>query len=92
MRNSGVVVWLDASVETLKQRIGGDTATSRTRPALHGGSSVDEVEDVMRKRERLYREAAHIQVSTEGSTIEDVVRSVLSALDGFRTAEGTELP
>jgi shikimate kinase len=82
MRSSGFVVWLEASVETLSGRIASDSSTGRGRPALLGASSIDEVGDVLRRREPLYRGASHERVSTERVSVEQAAAEVMRALAG----------
>ena len=80
MRQSGVVVWLVAAAETLKRRIGSDPASGRARPALRGVSSIDEVGEVLKAREPVYRAAAHFSVSTDGLSPGEVAAKVLAFL------------
>lgn len=80
MEGSGTILWLEASVETLKARIGADPNSREARPALEGASSVDEVELVLAKREPLYRSAAGIRVGTECLGAEEVAEKVLAVL------------
>ena len=80
MEGCGTVVWLKATAETLKARIGADPASSEARPALEGTSSVDEVDVVLARRESLYRRAAHVRVTTDRLEAEEVAEKVLAAL------------
>jgi len=80
MRRTGTVVWLVASVETLRRRIGGDPTSEAQRPALHGGSRVDEVERVLREREPRYRAAAHCEISAEHRSPDEIADAILKLL------------
>ena len=80
MRRAGVVVWLVASVEVLQRRIGGDHTSAVRRPALYGGSCVDEVERVLREREPVYRAAAHCEITTEHRSPDEIADAILEQL------------
>ncbi|NDC52827.1 MAG: shikimate kinase [Planctomycetia bacterium] len=58
------VVWLTASVETLKERISADPESHGRRPALLGCDVLAEVEEAVRDREPLYRACADLAVDT----------------------------
>lgn len=74
MRNSGLVVWLHASPETLAGRVGRDS----TRPLLASSNDpVQALRDLLEDREHRYSEAAHAVISTENRPVDEVVREVL---------------
>jgi len=83
MREAGAVVWLTASVETIRSRLAADRFTPKSRPPLlSGASAFDEVAQVLSRREPLYREAAHAEISAEGrdpSAVADCVLEFLSS-------------
>jgi len=69
LRAAGPVLWLKAPVATIVERIGGDDQ----RPSLTGrGSFTEEVEEVLKQREPLYRRIAHHEIETAGRNIEQV--------------------
>src|SRR5215469_1972255 len=76
LRASGCVVWLTANVETLWQRLQGDNATTERRPDLLGGGR-EEIAEIMRIRETLYRECADFIVETAGRSPTEVVAEIL---------------
>ena len=84
MRRTGFVVWLTASIETIKRRLGEDADTSSRRPALQGSSVVDEVERVLAERLPLYRAAAHLSMSTEDGAPESLAKELAKRLAGER--------
>lgn len=67
LRRHGCVVWLEASVATLRARIAGSR-----RPSLTGGACSDEVESVLRAREPLYRALCDARVDTTTCTVSEV--------------------
>lgn len=58
MRQRGMVVFLDAPVEVLAERLGRNPLNSQ-RPSLTGKGLIEEVSDVLNERRPLYEAAAH---------------------------------
>jgi shikimate kinase len=72
-------VYLTAAVDTLWGRLRGDPATAQRRPALTVGGR-EEVAEVLRAREPLYRQCADLVVQTAARAPEDVVAEIVAAL------------
>jgi shikimate kinase len=73
LRSAGFVVWLRATPATIVARIGGD----RSRPSLTGNKSfTEEVEEVLARREPLYRRLAHVGIDTDARTLDDLAAAV----------------
>ena len=75
------VVWLQASVETIHQRIHKDAASLAQRPNLTSQGGIDEIRSVLQQRWALYEQCATMSLDTEeltpdqlAATIYDVVR------------------
>ena len=84
LRARGVVVWLRASPAELGARVGANAGDSR--PLLAGGaSSAATLERLSAQREPAYEAAAHLQVDTEGRSIDDVAALVV---EEFRAWNG----
>jgi shikimate kinase len=64
MRESGLVVWLTASLELICRRLGLDPASTSQRPSLTGREIREETATVLAEREPLYRAAAHLAVDS----------------------------
>lgn len=62
MTENGLVVWLNTPVETLRNRLQADLAPMQ-RPSLTGKSALDEIAQIAKEREELYRNCAHIIVN-----------------------------
>ncbi len=73
MRESGTIVWLKASMATLKERVGDGVR----RPLLAGG--LGGLERIHRERRDRYREAAHAVVDTDGRSPSEVADLVVEA-------------
>lgn len=74
LKRHSVVVLLDASVEDIVQRIGGDA----NRPSLTGTKTItEEVVDVLQERQPLYEETAQYRVNTSAGTPEAMVSEII---------------
>jgi shikimate kinase len=76
LRQSGVVVYLLADVDTLWERMQTDPTTGQRRPALTGGGR-EEVVEVLRLREPLYRGCADHIVETANRNPEAIADELL---------------
>jgi len=81
MRESGRVVWLQASAETIHARMTGDATTATRRPSLTDRGPLDEILHVMSAREPIYRATAHVVIDTEGKAPDSLVDEILSQVD-----------
>lgn len=75
---AGPVVWLQASVETIVERISSDADTNDNRPSLTGQDVLNEVEQVLRERESKYAEAATIVIQTDGRDVTAIVDDIIT--------------
>lgn len=75
MKNSGLVVWLEAPPEVLAARVGGDRGT----PLLQGESGPDRIGEILDERKEAYLAAADARVDTTTGGVEDVVKAVVAA-------------
>jgi shikimate kinase len=72
---TGVIFWLQASVDVVVSRIAGGTE----RPALTEGKTfTEEVEEVLERRTPLYSEAAQHIINTDDMTPDQVADSILA--------------
>ena len=69
LKELGIVVYLEASVDELVKRLSKDTS----RPLLGGGN--------LREREALYKDAADVIVKTDGRRFEDMYADIVSAVN-----------
>ncbi|HEY2882792.1 MAG TPA: shikimate kinase [Pirellulales bacterium] len=75
-----VVVWLQASPETLWSRIQADHTTAARRPNLTIGGGLDEIRKLLPQREALYRQCAGKIVETDGKAAQAVADEVVEAV------------
>ncbi len=77
MRQAGHVVWLTATPATILARMTADATTAARRPNLTDRSPLEEIVQVLGRREPIYRETAHQIVDTEGKSPELVMKEIL---------------
>jgi shikimate kinase len=79
-RAAGPVVWLQADVNTIAQRLAADASTAASRPSLTAAGGIEEIRTVLAAREPLYRETATIVVETTGKSVDAIVGEIVAAL------------
>jgi shikimate kinase len=77
MRQAGHVVWLTATPTTILARMTADATTADRRPSLTNHPPLEEIVQVLGRREPVYREAAHQTVDTEGKGPEGLIEEIL---------------
>jgi shikimate kinase len=80
LREAGPVVWLQASLPTLWQRIQSDPQSAASRPSLTDKDPLTEIEMLLAEREPLYAAAATVVVNTDGLSVERIVDEILTEL------------
>ena len=80
MRETGHVVWLTASPPTILARMTADATTSDRRPNLTSHPPLEEIVQVLDRREPVYRESAHQIVDTEGKAPEELLEEIISKI------------
>jgi len=78
MKAAGKVVWLKASPETIHRRMTGDTTTPDRRPSLTDRGPLEEIEHLLQQRSPVYRDAADVEIDTEGKTPEQLIEEILN--------------
>lgn len=76
LKSNGIIFYLKAGEKTLKKRLEGDI----DRPLIQKDPE-GSIKTLLAKRSNLYKEAADITIDTIRSSIDEVVRKVLDALD-----------
>jgi len=77
LKESGVLVWLKASLDTLLERIAED---NERPPLVEGRSRWGDMEMTLEERKPLYQQAADLVVNTENKTPEEVADLVINLL------------
>jgi shikimate kinase len=74
MRDSGIVIWLEASPETLAARVGQDGS----RPLVaNTDDPAQELADLLESRRDQYLRAAHHRIRTDGKDTAEIVEEVI---------------
>lgn len=79
LRQSGVIVSLMASAETILQRVAGDTG----RPLLEGDDRGERIQHLLTSREEKYRQADIIIQTDRYKTPEEVAEEVIHRVEAF---------
>jgi shikimate kinase/3-dehydroquinate synthase len=77
LRTRGTVVYLRASVSHILQR----TSHDKSRPLLQTADPKKRLEELMRQREPLYREVAHVIVETGRPNVQWLVQTILQQIE-----------
>ena len=72
MKNSGKVIFLTASPQTIYERV----KDSSDRPLLEGKKNTDAIREMIEIRRPIYEAAADFRISTDGKSIEEICREV----------------
>ena len=76
MKESGCIVWLTATPETILERV----KNSTNRPILNGNMNVDYIAGLMERRRACYEEAADICIETDGKGILEICEEIRKAV------------
>jgi shikimate kinase len=77
LKQKGVLVWLQADIDTLVSRTGED----RGRPPLAEGRTVrEDMELTLKERKALYQQAADLTINTENKTPEEAAEAIINLL------------
>jgi len=77
LRQSGRVIWLTATPETILRRITSDAASKTMRPNLTSLPMHEEIVTVLEQRKSLYAETAHETIETDHRTIDEIVAAIV---------------
>lgn len=80
IQEAGPVIWLQGSVEVLGRRLEGDGGSGDRRPGLTSKGMLDEIRDVLTRREPLYRSMATLVLSTDQKSVEQLADEILREL------------
>ncbi len=80
MQKNGVVVWLRASAQTIKERMIDDENTEAQRPPLTTKGVIEEIEGVLVKRGPLYENASDFSIETDDLRIDAISRMIIAEI------------
>ena len=82
MKDSGLIVWLKADINTIEKRIIEDNTTRDFRPSLTSKGSVEEVRETLLTRNPFYERAMDFFVDTDSMDIEAVCDTIIQKIKG----------
>jgi shikimate kinase len=83
LRHRGTVVYLQAPIDTLLAR----TQRDRLRPLLQKGDRRAKFEEILRARDPLYRETAHVAVVTDHRSPATVAQEIVAQIEALQRNE-----
>ncbi len=82
IKNSGLVILLKASPETIKQRLLLDLQKNKQqRPGLTGDGLVNEIERVLSSRAESYERLSDFEIETDSLSVEEVAGKVIKIME-----------
>jgi len=76
MKNSGIIVLLTATPETILSRIKND----KNRPLLNGNMTIEHISEMMNKRKVMYENAKDFEISTESKTEDEIAKEIVNRI------------
>jgi len=83
LSDSGLVVYLHASVDILYER----TRRDRNRPLLNEGDRRQKLEEIMAARDPLYREVADLLIETDKRPAKTVAKNIIDKIQSVTDAD-----
>lgn len=80
LRDSGWVVWLQAGLSTIQERMVRDEGSGCARPGLQGLNPLAEIEHVLSRRTALYDRACDYMLNTDQKTPQAVSKEIIQSM------------
>lgn len=74
------VVWLQATAETILERISADLTTAARRPNLTARGGAEEIVQLLRERQPLYEQCADLAIDAERRSPEEIAKEIIQRL------------
>ena len=81
MKTRGMVIWLGATAETIQKRMLQDKNTGNFRPALTDKGRMEEIEDLLLKRNPYYKSAGDFSIHTDNVPINEITQTIIDKLN-----------
>ena len=78
LRQGGRVVWLQADISTIRDRMKQDEHSGKGRPGLMGSDPMKEIESILSQRMSLYKRASDWTINTTGKSPDQVANEILT--------------
>jgi len=80
MKSSGLLIWLKATAETIRQRMLPDKNTGKFRPALSDRGLIEEIEDMLLKRNPCYENTSDISIPTDHRPVDEIAGIIIQRI------------
>lgn len=80
IRPHAFVIWLDATVQTIEQRLQADRRSVQLRPSLTAHTVSDEIRIVLKRRTPLYRAGSDLRLLTDKRTPDQLTEQIIKAI------------
>lgn len=88
LKQKSLVIWLWASKEIILERIKVDSKTLSQRPSLTNLQTLEEeVENLLKEREKLYNNFSHVKIDTSKKSIFEIVEEILNKFFKIRRSK-----
>ncbi len=84
IKKNGLCIWLDADIKIIMDRMNTDNKKGTLRPALTDKNLFEETDEMLKKRDPLYRKTAHIRIDTSFNTPEEILNIIDRRLKDVR--------
>ena len=81
MKTSGMVIWLGATAKTIQKRMLQDKNTGNFRPALTEKGRMEEIEDMLLKRNPYYESAGDFTIQTDDVPVGEITQTIIEKLN-----------
>lgn len=81
MKTSGMVIWLGATAETIQKRMLQDKNSGNFRPALTDKGRMEEIEDMLLKRNPYYESASDFSIHTDDVPVSEITQIIIEKLN-----------
>lgn len=84
LRQHGFVVWLDADIATIRQRLQDDPHSGHQRPSLTGQPIQDEIAELLERRRPFYASGSDLRLTVAGKTPAMLVEEIARAMSAIQ--------
>lgn len=83
LKKESVIIWVDASIAEIKERLKEDKKGHSQRPALTNLAWEEEIEKIYKERTPLYQKWAHLRVDTTSKSPGVLIKEMVNYLKDF---------
>jgi len=80
LKKNSWIVWLNGRSEVLKERMGKEKRSGKSRPSLTGADPLEEIEQVLSNRNPLYDQAGDLMVDTSDLSVPEAAALIIKTI------------